>query len=146
MKTTNYQLRVKSGTWRGDDPAAYKATWRLVRFTMTANRRGEPLAGNNEQVMVGAPDYKRRGLDQDVVMWLASGWWVSLRNQFAQAPDVAVTIVQSAAAPLSAVTHEFTMARGARTNELSRELFAWDQRREVRRTVAFEATGPDYWR
>ena len=59
-------------------------------------------------------------------MWLRSGWPVSFRNQFARAPDVATEILRSAEAALSELTAELTIARGARTEELTYELFATD--------------------
>ena len=77
---------------------------------MTVERDGERLGGNKIQRVVGAPDWQRRGLDTDVAVWLASGWRVSLRNQFAEAPDVASAILASRAEPLSAVTAEATNA------------------------------------
>jgi len=103
---------------------------------MTVERRGEPLGGFNIQAIVGAPDYDRRGLDEDVVMWLPSGWWISLRNQFAQAPDVAVKILELVAGQLTAVTEPLAVARGDDV-----EPTFW----KLKATI-FDAVGPDYWR
>jgi hypothetical protein len=66
---------------------------------LVASRDGRPLGGNNVQAVLGAPDRKRFRLDRDVALWLPSGWWVSLRNQFAQAADVATKIVESVEDP-----------------------------------------------
>lgn len=100
---------------------------------MTVERDGKRLGGNNVQVVLGAPDRRRQRLDEDVAVWLESGWWVSLRNQFAQAPEVAATILASAASTLTA---EATGARGKDAEAVTRKLFS----------TTFEAAGPDYWR
>ena len=126
MHPTTYLLRAKSRGWKDG---------RLLKFNLTVEYRGKQLGGNNIQAVVGAPDKRRFGLDQDVAMWLSSGWWVTLRNHFARAPDVALPILASIDIPLSAVTAAASDARGASTDELTRDLFA----------TIFEATGPDYW-
>jgi hypothetical protein len=130
MKEARFTLRPKSGAWSQDPDC------RLLHFTLVASREGEPLGGNNVQARLGAPDQARYRLDRDVALWLRSGWWVSLRNQFAQVPEVATQILGSVHAELSEVTAALTTARGARTEELTHDLFA--------RT--FDAEGRDYWR
>ncbi len=135
MKTVSFLLRPKSGAW-SHHPGAHDPAYRLLSFTLRASREGKPLGGNNVQAVVGAPDRTRYRLDQDVAFWLPSGWWVSLRNQFAQAPDIATEIFKSVEDALSPLTEELTTARGARTEELTRELFA----------TTFHAAGRDYWR
>ena len=135
MREVGYRLRAKSGGW-SHHPDAHDPEYRLLSFTLTTEREGSPLGGNNVQAVVGAPDKKRYRLDQDVAVWLPSGWWVSLRNQFAQAPDVATEILKSVEHSLSEITGHLTTARGARTEELTRDLFA----------VTLDARGPDYWR
>jgi hypothetical protein len=135
MKPAAFVLRPRSGAWNAH-PAAHDPGYRLLQFDMTVDRNGRPLGGHNVQVVVGAPDQERHRLDRDVALWLKSGWWVTLRNQFAQAPEVAVEILGSAAEELSGITAHLTTARGEQTEALTRELFASD----------FLATGPDYWR
>jgi hypothetical protein len=135
MDKVGYRLRVKSGGW-SHHPDAHDPEYRLLNFRLIADRDDVPLAGNNIQAVVGAPDRTRYGLDQDVAVWLPSGWWVSLRNHFSRAPDVATEILQSVETPLSQITGELTSARGARTEELTRDLFA----------TTFHARGRDYWR
>jgi hypothetical protein len=87
VRSARYTLRPRSGGW---------SDGRLVRFDLTAEREGRPLGGHNVQLVVGEAGRPRYGLDDDVAMWLPSGWWVTLRNQFAQAPNVAVAVVRSA--------------------------------------------------
>jgi hypothetical protein len=106
-----------------------------VRFDLTAEREGRPIGGHNVQLVVGVAGRSRHGLDDDVAMWLPSGWWVTLRNQFAQAPDVALAVVRSASESLSAATEEADIARGTESHDLWRRLLA----------TTFEATAPDYW-
>jgi|GEM_PF-4668975 hypothetical protein len=96
---------------------------------MTVVCDGRPLGGNNIQVVLGAEGERRTGLDEEVVLWLDSGWWVTLRNDFARAPDVARQIVGSIAGELSAITAD---PRGAE----AAVVFA----------STFEADGPDHWR
>jgi hypothetical protein len=135
MHEVGYRLRAKSGGW-SHHPDAHDPEYRLLNFTLNAERDGGPLSGNSVQAVVGAPDQQRHRLNQDVAVWLRSGWWVNLRNQFAQAPDVATEILRSVERPLSQITAELEAARGARTQELTRDLFA----------ATFDARGPDYWR
>ena len=132
MRQTRYLFRTKSGAWTAH-PDAHSPDYRLLRFDMTVERDGKRLGGNNIQVVVGAPDEERRGLDRDVVVWLESGWWVSLRNQFAEAPDAAAAIVASIAGAVSALTAEATGARGRDAEVVTQKLFS----------TTFEATGPD---
>ena len=72
---------------------------------------GEQLGGHNVQVVGGVPDRPRYGLDEDVAMWLPSGWWLTFRNQFAQAPDVAREIVDSVVNELSRINGEANAAQ-----------------------------------
>jgi hypothetical protein len=126
VRSARYVLRARSGGWDGG---------RLVRFDLTAEREGRPLGGHNVQAVVGMPDEPRYGLDADVAMWLPSGWWVTLRNQFADAPDVALAIIRSAA-DLSSLTTEAATLQGRESHDLWRRLLA----------TPFESTGLDYWR
>ena len=68
-------------------------------------------------------------------MWLDSGWWVTLRNQFARAPDVALQILQSVADDLSRLTGAATTARGVDAEEVTLRVFS----------TTVEAEGPAYW-
>lgn len=135
MKRAQYVLRAKSGGWN-EHPDNISHNYRLLNFTMTVEREGAPLGGNNIQLYLGAPDEKRHGLDEDVALWLASGWWVSLRNQFARAPDVATEIVGSVADSLTHLTTRAQNARGRETEAVTAEIFA----------MSLRAEGPDYWR
>lgn len=135
MKEASFLLRPKSGGW-SHHPDAHHRDYRLLHFTLTVRREDRSLGGNNVQAVLGAPDQTRYGLNQDVAVWLRSGWWVSLRNQFARAPDVATEIIKSVEDALCDVTAELTTARGARTEELTHDLFA----------TTFHAKGRDYWR
>jgi hypothetical protein len=103
---------------------------------MTVERDGKKLGGNNIQLVVGAPDRLRRGLDEDVAMWLSSGWWVALRNQFSLASCVAMEVLNSIENELSSITSEVNEARGPDAAEVSERLFA----------TTFTGEGPDYWR
>jgi hypothetical protein len=134
MRRIRYLLRTKSGAW-STHPAAHSPDYRLLSFTMTAERNGSKLGGNNIQVVIGAPDQQRRGLDGDVAVWLESGWWVTLRNQFAQPPDVAAQILTTLAGALSTITAEATDARGEDAQAVTAKLFS----------ATFDAVGPDYW-
>lgn len=134
MREVQYLLRAKSGAWTAH-PDAHSPDYRLLRFDMTVERDGNRLGGNNIQVVVGAPDEQRRGLDEEVCVWLDSGWWVSLRNQFADAPEVAASILASVADCLSAVTAQATDARGTDAEAVTRAVFS----------TVFEGTGPGYW-
>ncbi len=127
MRRTNYVLRVKSGAWSAAPGRP------LVEFSMTAECHARLLGCHNIQVVVGAPNQPQRGLNEDVLMWLDSGWWITLRNQFDQAPDTALNVIRSVEAELSAMTAEITAA--GEDGPVVRKLFATE----------FEATGPDYW-
>lgn len=107
----------------------------LVHFDMTVERDGQQLGGHNVQVVVGAPGRPRYGLDRDVALTLDSGWWVTLRNQFADAPCVALEILESVRRDLSEITAEATEAYFGEADAVTKELFA----------RVFSATGPDYW-
>jgi hypothetical protein len=87
------------------------------------------------QAVFGAPDGVRRGLDEDVALVLDSGWWVTLRNQFARAAPVAIEILGLAKDALTEATAQANAASG----EAARELW------ERLRFSAFHATSPDYW-
>jgi len=129
MQSIEYVLRAKSRTLSVDPD-------RLVGFDLTVERRGERLGGNNVQAVVGSPSEDRYGLDEDVALWLPSGWWVSLRNQFAEAPEVAGRILSSIVDELSTITMRAGQVRDAEADALTEELFA----------TSFRATGPNHWR
>lgn len=95
---------------------------------MTVTYDEKRLGGNNIQLVVGAPSQGRVGLDKDVILWLDSGWWVTLRNEFARAPDVAYRVLGSAANALSAITSD---PRGADASILG--------------SAVIEAAGPSHW-
>jgi hypothetical protein len=95
---------------------------------MTVTYDGKQLGGNNIQLVVGGPGQRRVGLDEDVILWLDSGWWVAPRNHFARAPDVAHHVLESAADALSAITSD---PRGADASILG--------------STVIEATGPSHW-
>lgn len=95
---------------------------------MTVTYDEKRLGGNNIQLVVGAPSQRRVGLDEDVILWLDSGWWVTLRNEFARAPDVAHRVLGSAANALSAITSD---PRGADASILG--------------SAVIEAAGPSHW-
>jgi hypothetical protein len=132
--TVEYVLRAKSQ--RSNRPPGASPDYRLLGFDLTAERRGKALGGNNVQAVVGAPLETRYGLDEDVALWLPSGWWVSLRNQFAAVPDVADGILRAIANELGAITARATGSHGAEAEAVARDLFK----------SAFRASGPDYWR
>jgi hypothetical protein len=134
MRTDRYSLHAKSGSWTRH-PDAHSPDYRLLRFMMTVECDGERLGGNNVQVVIGAPDRPRTGLDEEVAMWLDSGWWVTLRNQFAQVPTVAFQILQSVADDLSRLTGAATTARGIDAEEVTLRVFS----------TTLEADGPAYW-
>jgi hypothetical protein len=127
MKRTHYLLRPRSGGWTDEH--------RLVRFDMTVEHQGKRLGGHNVQVVLGAADAARRGLDEDIALTLDSGWWITFRNQFALAPCVAVEILESVRNPLTEVTAAATDARNDAARDVSRKLFC----------TVFEASGPAYW-
>jgi hypothetical protein len=120
-----YELRPKSGTWTTGPDAPRD---RLRRFDLTVTHDGKPLGGNNIQAVLGAPDERRDGLDADVILWLKSGWWVTLRGEFARAPDIAHRILASAAEKLSDITAD---PRGAEASILG--------------STVVEASRPDHW-
>jgi hypothetical protein len=136
MHRTRYELRPKSGSWTCHPDRRNSPENRLLTFSLTVRYEDKALGGTNVQLFVGAPDRPRRGLDEDVAMWLDSGWWVTLRNQFALAPCVAKEVVLSIAKDLSAVTEEANTARGSDAAELTHRLFA----------TTFYGEGPAYWR
>lgn len=135
MKRASDLLNPKSGGW-SHHPDAHHPDYRLLNFMLTASRDGSPLGGNHVQAVLGAPDQTRFRLDEEVAIWLPSGWWVSLRNQFRQAPEVATEILSSVDDELAEATALLSAARGRRTEELSADLFG----------KVFRAEGPDYWR
>lgn len=110
-------------------------TYRLWYFTMTAAHDDHRIGGNNVQLVVGAADMPREGRNVDVALWLRSGWWVSLRNQFADRPRAAVQIISSVADELSALTAKATQARGEQASELASEI----------EDVVLKAVGPEEW-
>lgn len=126
MRPTDYLLRPRSHTWSGD---------RILGFDMTVEHDGQPLGGHNVQVVLGAPDQVRRELDEDVALTLDTGWWVTLRNQFALAPCVAKEILRSAERQLNEITAEVMEARDETAETLWLRL----------RSAAVTAAGPDYW-
>jgi hypothetical protein len=119
--------------WRSywDAPDAY----RLWSVTLRAQGPNGQLISHNAQVKLGAPDLSRNRADADVVVWLPSGWWVTLRHEFAAAPKTATAIVASAAEEFSEFTTRVTDARGHEASELAIEL----EERE------FRAVGPAVW-
>ncbi len=118
--------------WRfyWDAPWAY----RIWSITLRAQGPEGQLISHNMQVKLGAPELERRRAD-DIVLVLESGWWVTLRHEFANAPKTATAIVASASAELSEATALLTNARGDEASDLARALQA--------RT--FAAVGPAGW-
>ena len=135
MNRTQYVLRPKSGAWTGHPSRSDANDYRILGFALTVEHSGKKLGGNNIQLALGAPDSVRYGLDEDVAMWLSSGWWVTLRNQFSLAPCVAMEVLHSVADELSSITAEATEARGSNAAEVTERLFA----------TAFTGEGPAYW-
>lgn len=119
--------------WRPywDAPDAYRL-WTVTLGAQGPN--GRPIS-HNLQVKAGAPDLSRGRADENVVLWLPSGWWVTLRHEFAAAPRTATAIVVSAIEQLSNFTSRATDARGEEASALQVE---WEERR-------FEAVGPAIW-
>lgn len=109
--------------------------YRLWTVTLCVQGPDVRLISHNVQVKLGAPDLSRGRADAEVVLRLASGWWVTLRHEFAAAPRTAATIVASAADELSAFTALATDARGDDASALT---VALAERR-------FEAVGPSVW-
>jgi hypothetical protein len=135
MNRTQYILRPKSGAWTGHPSRSDANDYQILGFDMTVEYGGKKLGGNNIQLALGAPDSVRRGLDEDVAMWLSSGWWVTLRNQFSTARCVAMEVLNSVADELSSITAEATEARGSNAAEVSERLFA----------TTFTGEGPAHW-
>lgn len=132
-RATALSENPSGSNWRSfwDAPDAY----RLWTVTLRAQGPNEELISHNLQVKLGAPDLSRGRADASVAVWLASGWWVTLRHEFAAAPTTAAAIVASAATELSEFTARATDARGEEAGALAVEL-------EERR---FEAVGPPVW-
>ncbi len=65
--------------WRSywDAPHAY----RLWPSTLRAQAPDGRLISHNLQIKLGAPDLARERVDAPVVLWLPSGWWVTLQNE-----------------------------------------------------------------
>jgi hypothetical protein len=135
MRESCFELKVKSGGWTHHPARWNEPDARMVHFTLVALRERRPLGGHNIQAHVGSAT-RYAGAPADVDVWLSSGWWVSFRNQFAQAPDVAAKIIASADDELSKITAELERARGTEMVEAKDRLWA----------MTFHATGPDYWR
>jgi hypothetical protein len=128
----------------GNNPhPPWEVRYRLWYFTLTALRNGERLGGNAVQVVVGAPDMPRLRRNRAVLLWLASGWWVSPRNKFADAPEAAARIIRSVADELSSLTSRIS-ANDA-SNEPAESDEDWALVEEVS-ALRLEATGPDHWR
>lgn len=125
----------KSGGWTCHPDHQNSPENRLLSFTLTVRYDGKRLGGTNIQVVVGAPDQPRHGLNEDVALWLDSGWCVTFRNQFALAPCVGTEIILSVANQLSVLTVEATSARGPDAAELTHRLFS----------TTFHGEGPAYW-
>lgn len=135
MHRTEYTLRPKSGVWSQSPSWSAPEDSHLVGFNLRVEYDGKRLGGTNIQAVLGAPEEPRHGLNEQVAIWLESGWWVSLRNQFALAPCEAVEILESVADELSAITTEANGARGSDTDELWKKLTG----------MAFVGEGPAYW-
>ncbi len=134
MDSVEYVLRPKS--LHSTRPPAPNPEYRLLGFDLIVERRGKALGGNNIQAVVGAPSEERYGLDEDVALWLRSGWWVSLRNEFAAVPDVAIGVLRAVADELEAITSRATESEGSEAYAVTQELFETELR----------ATAPDHWR
>jgi hypothetical protein len=119
--------------WRSYWEAPY--AYRLWTVTLRVQGPDEQLISHNLQVKLGAPDLSRGRADADVVLRLASGWWVTLRHEFAAAPRTGAKIVASAANELSEFTARATDACGEEASALAVDL---EQRQ-------FEAVGPSTW-
>lgn len=114
-----------------DAPRAY----RLWTVALRVQGPDGQLVSHNVQVKLGAPDLSRGRADADVVVWLPSGWWVTLRHEFAAAPKTAAAMLASAADELSEFTARATDARGQEASALAAELPARQ----------FRAIGPAVW-
>jgi hypothetical protein len=74
MKRAIYLLRAKSDGW-SHHPDAHHPDYRLLNFMLTASRDPRRLGGNNVQTVLGAAeDQTRHRLDEEVAVWLPSGW------------------------------------------------------------------------
>ena len=135
MKRIHYTLRPKSGSWTQHPDRSDSPDYRILQFDMTVEYAGNKLGGNNIQLVVGAPD-RAGSLDEgEVALWLSSGWWVTLRNQFSIAPGVAIEVVNSIADQLSSITAEANVARGSDAAAVTKRLFS----------TTFGGEGPAYW-
>jgi len=105
MNRTTYTLRPRSGAWTGGEDS------RFAGFDITVARGGRALGGHNVQAAFGSADSSDPRYN--VALTLGSGWWVTLRNQLAQAPEVAAAILHSAQAGLELVTAEANTVEGA---------------------------------
>ena len=74
MNRTNYSLRPKSGVWSQEPSWSSPEDSHLVGFNLTVEYDGKRLGGTNIQAVLGAADQPRHGLNEDVVVWLDSGW------------------------------------------------------------------------
>lgn len=88
MHRNRHELRPRSGGWTCQPDRWGSPENRLLSFNLTLRYGDKALGNSNIQVVVGAPDQPRHGLDEDVSVWLDWGWWVTFRNQFALAPCV----------------------------------------------------------
>jgi hypothetical protein len=134
MDLVEYTLRPKS--LRSTRPPGPYPDYRLLGFDLIVEHEGKSLGGNNIQAVIGAPSEERHGLDEHVALWLPSGWWVSLRNRFAAAPDAGKAVLSSVADELAAITSRANDAVGADAYALTQELFEME----------FRASAPDPWR
>jgi len=135
MRDAGFELKVRSGGWTHHPNGWSEPDARMVSFTLVVLRDGKPLGGHNVQAHVtAATGDGARPVDVDV--WLSSGWRVSFRNQFAQAPGVASRIIASVEAELSEITGALETARGADMVAVKDRLWA----------TTFHARGSDFWR
>ncbi len=75
------------------------------------------------------PEYRLLGFDLIVER-------VSLRNEFAAVPDVAIGVLRAVADELEAITSRATESEGSEAYAVTQELFETELR----------ATAPDHWR
>ena len=135
MREARFDLKTKSGAWTHHPTCWDEPDARMVECTLVALRGETPLGGHNIQAHVGSST-RYHGPPADVDMWLSSGWWVTLRNQFAQAPQVGAQILGSAEDELSRITGELETMRGPAMADAKDRLC----------TMTFHARGPDYSR
>lgn len=135
MREARYDLKAKSGGWTHHPSHFTEPQARMVSFTLKALRNGTPLGGHNIQAHVESVT-ARRAAPADAAIRLASGWWVSFRNQFADAPEVATKIITSVEPELTEITDALEQARGAEMVAAKDRLWA----------TTFEGSGPDFWR